>query len=71
MTEPPDDAQQRDMPPKQKLAQVNNDALAWLMRQQYIDSSDLFAGQQEILIKHNEVMYRLQITKLDKLILTK
>ena len=75
MTEPPDASQtSRSLPEsdeKQTPAVTNQNVLAWLMRQNYIDSTDLFGGEQEVLIKHNEVMYRLQITKLDKLILTK
>ncbi len=34
-------------------------------------SSELFAGAKEILIEHNQQLYRLMITKADKLILNK
>jgi hemin uptake protein HemP len=36
-----------------------------------LQSDDLFNGQKSITIKHNGAMYRLQTTKLGKLILTK
>jgi hemin uptake protein HemP len=36
-----------------------------------IASTDLFHGRREILIVHHGTEYRLQITKADKLILTK
>ena len=36
-----------------------------------IDSSDLFAGLKELVIRHGDQEYRLRITKQDKLILTK
>ncbi|VAX11196.1 hypothetical protein MNBD_GAMMA26-2683 [hydrothermal vent metagenome] len=35
------------------------------------DSRDLFCGKQEILIAHMNHVYRLRITRQDKLILTK
>jgi hemin uptake protein HemP len=36
-----------------------------------VDSDTLFAGAHEIVITHNGVLYRLRITRQDKLILTK
>jgi hemin uptake protein HemP len=36
-----------------------------------VHSADLFKGQASVLIEHNGASYRLQITKLGKLILTK
>ena len=36
-----------------------------------LDSSALFRGNREIRIRHNDETYRLTITKLGKLILTK
>jgi hemin uptake protein HemP len=36
-----------------------------------IDSSDLLAGQSSLLIRHLGEVYRLQITRQGKLILTK
>ena len=36
-----------------------------------LDSSILFRGSREIRIRHNDETYRLTITKLGKLILTK
>lgn len=36
-----------------------------------LDSLDLLRGQKSVVIQHNGVAYRLQATKLGKLILTK
>nr|WP_244265712.1 hemin uptake protein HemP [Pseudovibrio hongkongensis] len=36
-----------------------------------LSSKDLFEGEREIQISHNDDVYRLTITKLGKLILTK
>ncbi|MCB1773319.1 MAG: hemin uptake protein HemP [Gammaproteobacteria bacterium] len=36
-----------------------------------IDSRDLFGNQRRIAIAHGDKVYRLQITRLGKLILTK
>ena len=36
-----------------------------------IESTDLFRGEKSVLIEHMGTCYRLQITKLGKLILTK
>ena len=36
-----------------------------------VQSADLFKGQASVLIEHNGASYRLQTTKLGKLILTK
>ncbi len=36
-----------------------------------VQSTDLFKGQKSVLIEHNGASYRLQSTKLGKLILTK
>lgn len=36
-----------------------------------VASRDLMAGQDEVVIDHNGVQYRLRITRQDKLILTK
>lgn len=38
---------------------------------QPVDSADLLQGQKAIQIQHNGSVYRLQATKLGKLILTK
>ena len=43
----------------------------WLAKHNYIDSALLFGEQREVVIKHNNEWYRLQITKSNKLILTK
>lgn len=37
----------------------------------WIDSRSIFAGRNEVLIRHGDQMYRLRITKLGKLILHK
>ncbi|WP_131111024.1 hemin uptake protein HemP [Sulfuricystis thermophila] len=37
----------------------------------YIDSRELFAGRKEILIRHEGEIYRLRLTRQNKLILTK
>lgn len=36
-----------------------------------VDSSDLLRGERLVLIRHNGQIYRLQLTRSDKLILTK
>ena len=36
-----------------------------------VESSDLFAGSNEILIRHDGVIYRMKITRQGKLILNK
>jgi hemin uptake protein HemP len=36
-----------------------------------LQSADLFKGQKSVLIQHNGAHYRLQTTRLGKLILTK
>lgn len=36
-----------------------------------VQSQDLFKGQKSVVIEHNGASYRLQSTKLGKLILTK
>jgi len=36
-----------------------------------IDSSNLLQGEREILIRHGEEVYRLKVTRNDKLILQK
>lgn len=36
-----------------------------------VHSTDLFKGQKSVVIEHNGAVYRLQETKLGKLILTK
>ncbi|MDO8450637.1 MAG: hemin uptake protein HemP [Rhodoferax sp.] len=36
-----------------------------------VHSTDLFKGQKSVAIEHNGCVYRLQTTKLGKLILTK
>jgi len=38
---------------------------------QSVDSTELLRGQKAVEIKHNGAVYRLQATKLGKLILTK
>ena len=38
---------------------------------QFVQSTDLFKGQKSVVIEHNGITYRLQTTKLGKLILTK
>ncbi|MCJ0763801.1 hemin uptake protein HemP [Variovorax terrae] len=41
------------------------------LRPQAVESADLLQGQKAVEIKHNGAVYRLQATKLGKLILTK
>ena len=36
-----------------------------------VDSQELFAGQKSVLIRHQDEIYRLLLTKNDKLILQK
>ena len=36
-----------------------------------VDSTDIFRGQTEIMIKHDGVIYRMKITRQGKLILNK
>jgi hemin uptake protein HemP len=36
-----------------------------------IDTQDLFGGAREVLIRHNDAVYRLRITRFGKLILNK
>lgn len=36
-----------------------------------IDSQELFQSQREVMIRHGENVYRLRLTSLNKLILTK
>jgi len=36
-----------------------------------IDAKDLFRGAREVSIKHNDLIYRLRITRFGKLILNK
>ena len=43
----------------------------WLAKHQYIDSQLLFGDERKVVIKHNDEWYHLQITKTNKLILTK
>lgn len=38
---------------------------------QFLDSQDLLRGNKAVTIQHNGAIYRLQATKLGKLILTK
>ena len=40
-------------------------------RPRTISSAELLGGQDEIVIQHNGSLYRLRITRQDKLILTK
>jgi hemin uptake protein HemP len=37
----------------------------------WLDSRSIFAGRNEVLIKHGDQVYRLRVTKLGKLILYK
>jgi hemin uptake protein HemP len=41
------------------------------VRENRIDSHDIFASSREILIVHGEDLYRLRLTSQNKLILTK
>lgn len=41
------------------------------VEQRHIDSACLFEGERELAIEHNGDVYRLSITRNDKLILTK
>lgn len=41
------------------------------LHEKMVDSKDLFGQEREITISHRENLYRLSITKLGKLILTK
>ncbi|NBN64610.1 hemin uptake protein HemP [Microvirga tunisiensis] len=52
------------LPTLRKVAQPRED-------KSLVDSAALFAGNREIRIRHNDETYRLTITKLGKLILTK
>ena len=40
-------------------------------RPKTISSTDLLGGQDEVMIQHNGSIYRLRLTRQDKLILTK
>lgn len=59
MTQPPDEA---NAPPDPQLP-VDNPRV--------IDTRELFRGDREIWIEHDEVRYRLRITRRNKLILQK
>jgi hemin uptake protein HemP len=52
-----------------KLAQLRNEAAVAEIR--VLESGDLFAGTNEIMIRHDGVIYRLKITRQGKLILNK
>lgn len=41
------------------------------MRENRLDSQDLFVGTREVTISHGEELYRLRLTAQNKLILTK
>jgi hemin uptake protein HemP len=41
------------------------------LRENRIESAELFSGTREIIIAHGEETYRLRLTALNKLILTK
>jgi hemin uptake protein HemP len=41
------------------------------LRDQRLDSRDLFIGTREIIIEHGGELYRLRLTQQNKLILTK
>jgi hemin uptake protein HemP len=42
-----------------------------VMRENRLDSQDIFVGTREIIISHGEELYRLRLTAQNKLILTK
>lgn len=42
-----------------------------MMRENRLDSHDMFVGTREIIISHGEELYRLRLTAQNKLILTK
>ncbi|MFC5757696.1 MULTISPECIES: hemin uptake protein HemP [unclassified Rhizobium] len=52
-----------------KLAPPRNEAAAADIR--VLESGDLFAGTNEIMIRHDGLIYRLKITRQGKLILNK
>jgi hemin uptake protein HemP len=54
---PPDLEQRTDKPDQAKLATVS--------------SSDLLAGNRQVIIQHGQEQYRLRLTNSNKLILTK
>lgn len=41
------------------------------MRENRLDSQDIFVGTREVIISHGEEVYRLRLTAQNKLILTK
>lgn len=57
-----------EKPDSFKLAPLRNDAVAEI---RVLESSDLFRGANEIMIRHDGVIYRLKITRQGKLILNK
>mgnify|MGYP001042847197 CR=1 FL=1 len=58
-----------EKPDNFKLAQLRNEPAVAEIR--VLESGDLFAGTNEIMIRHDGVIYRLKITRQGKLILNK
>ncbi|MFO0876415.1 MAG: hemin uptake protein HemP [Gemmataceae bacterium] len=58
----------RDLPPPLSPAEASTEPSASLP---VLTARDLFRGQREILIEHDGVVYRLRLTRRNKLILQK
>lgn len=54
-----------------RAAEENEDQLLVPLTPASVQSTALFKGQKTVVIEHNGTRYRLQSTKLGKLILTK
>ena len=57
--------------PSRVLASSNNRSPQKTKRPKRISSKDLFTGEIEVIIEHDNQEYRLRITRQNKLILTK
>ena len=56
---------------EQMTASSDADVRTIALRDQRLDSRDLFIGTREIIIEHGGELYRLRLTQQNKLILTK
>jgi hemin uptake protein HemP len=56
---------------EQMSAAAEADVRMISLRDQRLDSRDLFIGTREIIIEHGGELYRLRLTQQNKLILTK
>jgi hemin uptake protein HemP len=56
---------------EQMSATADADVRMISLRDQRLDSRDLFIGTREIIIEHGGELYRLRLTAQNKLILTK